>query len=142
MTLNEIGVQAKTASRMLQKMGQKEKNALLECAAGLLVENIPKLIEANDKDIANARQKGIKDALIDRLKLTPARIRSMASGLTEIAALHDPVGEIVESAVRPNGLEICKKEFPSVSLVSFTNPVPMLPQTPSVCVLKQEMPLF
>ena len=64
MTLNEIGVQAKTASRMLQKMGQKEKNALLECAAGLLVENIPKLIEANDKDIANARQKGIKDALI------------------------------------------------------------------------------
>lgn len=112
MTLNEIGVQAKTASRMLQKMGQKEKNALLECAAGLLVENIPKLIEANDKDISNARQKGIKDALIDRLKLTPARIRSMASGLTEIAALHDPVGEIVESAVRPNGLEICKKRVP------------------------------
>lgn len=112
MTLNEIGTQAKAASRMLQKMGQKEKNALLECAAKLLVENIPRLIKANDNDIVNAHKKGMKASLVDRLKLTPDRIKAMALGLTEIAALHDPVGEIVESSVRPNGLEICKKRVP------------------------------
>lgn len=112
MTLNEIGAAAKKASRFLVKLGQKEKNEAITAAANALLEHKDILTAANEIDVKNARDKGMKESLVDRLMLTEARINSMAKGLLEIAALNDPVGEIVESTIRPNGLEVCKKRVP------------------------------
>lgn len=112
MTLNEIGAAAKKASRFLVKLGQKEKNEAITAAANALLEHKDILTAANEIDVKNARDKGMKESLVDRLMLTDARINSMAKGLLEIAALNDPVGEIVESTIRPNGLEVCKKRVP------------------------------
>ncbi len=70
------------------------------------------MIRANETDIKNACEKGMKESLIDRLRLTTDRINSMAQGIDQIISLNDPVGEIVESTLRPNGLEICKKRVP------------------------------
>lgn len=112
MTLNEIGAAAQKASRFLVKLGQKEKNEAITAAANALLEHKDILTAANEIDVKNARDKGMKESLVDRLMLTEARINSMAKGLLEIAALNDPVGEIVESTIRPNGLEVCKKRVP------------------------------
>ncbi|MBS5523252.1 MAG: glutamate-5-semialdehyde dehydrogenase [Clostridiales bacterium] len=112
MTLNEIGAAAQKASRFLVKLGQKEKNEAITAAANALLEHKDILTAANEIDVKNARDKGMKESLVDRLMLTDARINSMAKGLLEIAALNDPVGEIVESTIRPNGLEVCKKRVP------------------------------
>lgn len=112
MTLNEMGAASKKASRFLMNLGQTQKNEALKAVADALVEHADQLIEANDKDIQNAVEKGMKASLVDRLKLTASRIEGMAEGLCQIVALNDPVGEIIESAVRPNGLEVCKKRVP------------------------------
>ncbi len=112
MTLNEIGAAAKKASRFLVKLGQKEKNEAITAAANALLEHKDILTAANEIDVKNARDKGMKESLVDRLMLTEARINSMAEGLLQIVGLNDPVGEIVESTIRPNGLEVCKKRVP------------------------------
>lgn len=112
MNLNELGAASKKASRFLMKLGQKDKNGALKAAAQSLIEHKDMLIEANEEDIKNAYEKGMKESLIDRLRLTESRIDAMAQGLFQIVGLNDPVGEIIESTVRPNGLEICKKRVP------------------------------
>ncbi len=78
----------------------------------LLRERTGDIIAANQLDIAAAPGFGLSDAAIDRLKLTPARIEAIAVGLEEIAVLPDPVGEVIESSRRPNGLEISKVRVP------------------------------
>ncbi len=112
MTLNVMGAAAQKTSRFLVKLGQDHKNAALGQVARALEAHAQELIQANETDIKNAYEKGMKESLIDRLRLTEARIRSMAQGIDQIIALNDPVGEIVESTLRPNGLEICKKRVP------------------------------
>lgn len=112
MNLNELGAASKKASRFLMKLGQKDKNNALKVAAQALIDHKDMLIQANEEDIKKAYEKGMKESLIDRLRLTEARIDAMAQGLFQIVELNDPVGEIVESTVRPNGLEICKKRVP------------------------------
>ncbi len=78
----------------------------------LLRERTDDVIAANQLDIAAAPGFGLTDAAIDRLKLTPSRIESIAVGLEEIAVLPDPIGEVIESSRRPNGLEISKVRVP------------------------------
>lgn len=112
MTLNEIGAASKKASRYLMNLGQSEKNGALKAVADALVSEAQAILDANALDIKYAREKGMKDSLIDRLALNNARIDAMAQGLYQIIGLSDPVGEIVESSLRPNGLEICKKRVP------------------------------
>ena len=112
MTLTQLGMASKKASRFLGKLGQNDKNRALLKAASALEEQKEHLMQVNQVDVDAAREKGMKEALVDRLKLTESRISGMAEGLRQIAALPDPVGEIVESTVRPNGLEICKKRVP------------------------------
>lgn len=112
MTLGEMGAAAKKASRFLVKLGQNDKNAALGNVARALEAHAQELICANEEDIKAACEKGMKASLIDRLRLTQDRIGAMALGLDQIAALNDPVGEIVESSLRPNGLEVCKKRVP------------------------------
>ncbi len=110
--MEKLGGQAKQAARILNCLGQKEKNKGLLGAAKALEAKAEDILAANKKDVAEAREKGMKEALIDRLKLTKERICSMADGLCQVAALPDPVGEITAMKVRPNGLQIGEKRVP------------------------------
>ena len=112
MTLNEMGAAAKKSAAFLVKLGQDHKNNALKAAAAALIAHKEELLAANDADVKNACQKGMKASLVDRLRLNEARIRAMAEGLMELVSLEDPVGEIISSTIRPNGLEICKKRVP------------------------------
>lgn len=110
--LDNLGKQAKLAATQLNTLGQNEKNAALLEAATALVKHSEKLLEANAIDVKNAVANGMKESLIDRLKLTTDRIEGMADGLRQIAALKDPIGEMVSMEKRPNGLQIIQKRVP------------------------------
>ena len=89
-----------------------QKNGWLRHCAALLTKQTPELIAANDLDIAAAPEFELSDAAIDRLRLTPKRIDEMATALEEIAMFPDPVGQVIESSVRPNGIEVQKVRVP------------------------------
>ncbi len=103
---------AKAASRALANIPTELKNnALFRMAAGLEKES-EKLIAENRKDLVAAEQKGLSKAMIDRLTLNAERIKAMADGLREVAALPDPVGEVLGMRRRPNGMEVGKMRVP------------------------------
>jgi len=108
----ELGKRARRASRGLATAGTEAKNAGLLAAAELLVEQAPEILAANARDLDAAVAGGMADGPRDRLRLTGARIDAMAAGLRQVAALADPVGEIVDGWVRPNGLEIQQVRVP------------------------------
>jgi glutamate-5-semialdehyde dehydrogenase len=108
----ELGRRAKAASRVLATASTAAKDAALLAAANLLVERTDDLIAANADDVERERGAGVAATVIDRLRLTPARIEGMAGGLRQVAALADPVGEITEGWARPNGLRIHKVRVP------------------------------
>ncbi len=112
MELTETGRRAKTASAYLNNLGISEKNRGLKEAAQALSDGEERILAANREDIVRARENGMSDALIDRLSLTPERLKSMADGLLAVAALPDPVGEVISMKPRPNGLMIGKKRVP------------------------------
>lgn len=103
---------AKEAARLLRNASTDEKNAALLAMARALDEHAGVILEANGKDVAAAKAKGISGALIDRLTLNEARLRSAAAGLGEVAALPDPVGETIAMTRRPNGLEVGRVRVP------------------------------
>ena len=103
---------ARQAARRLATAGTATKNAALRAAAAQLRARGGALIEANRGDVTAARANGLSAALVDRLTLTPPRVEAMASGLDEIAALPDPVGETIARWRRPNGLEIAQVRIP------------------------------
>jgi len=106
------GKKAKKASRFLAMASTADKDkVLMQVAEGLLRES-GNILKANGGDMADAEKAGLKGAIMDRLLLTEDRIKSMAEGLTEIAALEDPVGEILAMKKRPNGLVIGQKRVP------------------------------
>src|SRR5512132_2972908 len=102
---------AREAARALALCPTKTKNDALAQMARGLVEKSEALLEANRADLERARGRVTK-AFLDRLTLTEARIEEMAQGLREIAALPDPVGTVVESWRRPNGIEISRVRVP------------------------------
>ena len=112
MTLSEIGRRAKDVSRILNNLGSREKNMGLEEAARALLEGEDEILAANEEDCDKAASNGMSQGLLDRLRLTPARINSMADGLLQVASLEDPVGEVLSMKKRPNGLMIGKKRVP------------------------------
>ena len=112
MELTETGRRAKAASAYLNNLGITEKNRGLKEAAQALSDGEERILAANREDIVRARENGMSDALIDRLSLTPERLKSMADGLLAVAALPDPVGEVISMKPRPNGLMIGKKRVP------------------------------
>lgn len=112
MDVVELGRRAKAASRVLATAGTDQKDEALLAAADLLEERRAEILDANAVDVEQAEGAGTSATLIDRLRLTDARIDGMASGLRQVAALPDPVGEIVEGWVRPNGLRIRKVRVP------------------------------
>jgi glutamate-5-semialdehyde dehydrogenase len=111
-TIAELGRRAKAASRQLATASTAAKDAALHAAADLLVDRAPDILEANGADVERAQGDGVTSTVVDRLRLTTARIEAMAKGLRTVAALPDPAGEIVEGWTRPNGLVIEKVRVP------------------------------
>ena len=103
---------AKKAAVEAAKMGTADKNRGLLAVADELIAQQEMILEENTKDLDAAKEKGIKQSLIDRLALSEKRIADMAEGLRQIAALDDPVGEILYMKTRPNGLRIGQKRVP------------------------------
>ncbi len=103
---------AKNAASEAAKLGTEEKNRGLHAVAEELIAQQEMILEENTKDLEAAREKGIKQSLIDRLALTEKRIADMAEGLRQIAALEDPIGEVLYMKTRPNGLRIGQKRVP------------------------------
>jgi glutamate-5-semialdehyde dehydrogenase len=108
----ELGRRARAASRVLATASTEAKDAALSAAADLLVERTDDLVAANAEDVARERAAGASPTVVDRLRLSPARVEAMAGGLRQVAALADPVGEITEGWTRPNGLRIAKVRVP------------------------------
>ena len=107
-----IARRAKLASRELALADTAAKNAWLLAAATRLEALAAEVLAANARDIAAAPGFGLSAAGVDRLRLTDARVRGMADGLRQVAALPDPVGEVREGGVRPNGLQVLKVGVP------------------------------
>lgn len=103
---------AKKASNRLAILSAQVKNRALLAMADALEANAGRILEANALDVDQAKARGITGALIDRLTLTADRVRGMAEGLRQVAALPDPVGETMRGWHRPNGLEIAKVRVP------------------------------
>jgi len=108
----DLARRARQASRLLAAAPGARKNGWLVAAADGLEKRTPEILAANARDVASATEAGLAAAQIDRLRLTPERVRAAATGLREIAALPDPVGRVLGSNVRPNGLHVHKIAVP------------------------------
>lgn len=112
MTITEIGKKAKEITGLLGTLGSAKKDEGLKAAAAALLDGEAEILSANQDDVIKATAAGMSQGLIDRLELTPKRIEDMAQGLLALAALEDPVGEVLSMKVRPNGLTIGQKRVP------------------------------
>ena len=110
--IETLGKHAKTAAFELAKYATLEKNQFLQQLAQALVDNTDGIISENAKDLANAEANGISQIMIDRLRLTPERIQDMAEGVRQVAALPDPVGQIINGYTNIDGLRILQKRVP------------------------------
>lgn len=111
-SFREMGMKAKRASRLLACRKEEEKNRYLAAMAEALEKNIPSILEANLQDMAKGREKGLSDAMLDRLKLDETRVLAMAKGLRHVMTLPDPAGKALSEYVREDGLKIVKTSVP------------------------------
>ena len=111
-TVLEYGRRARVAARLLARTSTAQRNAGVCAMADALVEAEGEILAANLADVEQARARGLSGAMLDRLTLSGARIKGMADGVREVAALPDPVGELIRRWTRPNGLEISKVRVP------------------------------
>ncbi len=112
MYLEELGKKAAAAKYEVQILTTEEKNNALKAVADALVANTDFIIKENAIDLKNGEENGMHPGLIDRLRLTPERIVAMSEGILQIIDLEDPVGEVLETTTRPNGMEISKVRVP------------------------------
>ncbi len=110
--IKNIAKEARQAAYAMARLSSGDKNELLLNMAMALLNNAPHLIEENARDLAAGEKKGLSSAMLDRLMLDEARIKSMADGLREVAALPDPVGEVTRMWKRPNNLMVGKMRIP------------------------------
>ena len=110
--LIKMGEAAVLASREVAKLQITAKNNALLAIAEAIVDNTDSILAANEKDMENGRNAGMKQGLLDRLALTPERIIQMAEGIRQVVTLDDPVGEVIGMWKRPNGLTIGQKRVP------------------------------
>ncbi|TIU98825.1 MAG: glutamate-5-semialdehyde dehydrogenase [Mesorhizobium sp.] len=108
----DIGLRARAAARPLAVASTKAKNDALAAMADAILRNEQAILEANAIDMSNGEEAGLSGSFMDRLKLNPSRIKAMADGIREIAALKDPVGEVIAEWDRPNGLHIERVRTP------------------------------
>ena len=109
---SDMAKAAKAASYQLASLDASVKNSWLTQSAEALLASTDLILEANERDISAAEDHGLSAASVDRLRLDPERIASIAAGLREIAMLPDPVGEVMDGFTRPGGLQIQKKRVP------------------------------
>jgi len=107
-----LAKQAKIAARQLAPLSAAEKNRALLLMADLLEAKSAFLVEENQKDLELAKTRGVSSALLDRIALDSKRVQAMANGLREVAALADPVREVVKMWRRPNGLQVGRMRIP------------------------------
>src|SRR6187402_2494602 len=110
--IHDYGRRARAAARDLRRCTAEQKNAGLLAMADELVAAQDEILSANAKDVEKAKGAGLGAAMLDRLALDPARVKAMADGVRQVAALPDPVGEILRDWTRPNGLRIQKVRVP------------------------------
>ena len=112
MTFVEQAQRAKIASRSLALLSRAQKDAALHAMADALAATAEAVLDANGRDVSAAREAGTSEALVDRLTLTPARIDGMVAGLRSLAALPDPVGDVVTGWTNPNGVRVRQVRVP------------------------------
>ena len=110
--LERLGRRAQDAARAVALASADTRNEALHQAAELLIAGTAEVLAANERDVARATEAGTGPTVIDRLRLDAARVASMADGLRQVAALPDPVGEVLDGWVRPNGLRIHRVRVP------------------------------
>jgi glutamate-5-semialdehyde dehydrogenase len=131
----ELGRRARAASRRLAAASTAEKDAALLTAAELLLERAPELLAANAVDTERAAADGLDAGPLDRLRLTESGLDGMAAGLRKVAALPDPVGEVLDGWVRPNGLEIQRVRVPlGVVAIIYENRPNVTSDAASLCL--------
>lgn len=110
--LQQIAIAARDAQRTLALCTDAEKSAAITAIADALISRRGEILAANEEDVARAAEGGTSEAMLDRLRLDEKRIAGIAEGARQVAALPDPVGEVIESFERPNGLRISKVRVP------------------------------
>lgn len=110
--MQTIGIEARKASRAMASADTDTKNTALLAIANAILRESDSLLAANKLDVDTARANGLEDAMLDRLTLTEKSIKGMAEGLTQIAALSDPIGEMTDFKFRPSGIQIGKMRVP------------------------------
>jgi glutamate-5-semialdehyde dehydrogenase len=111
-TVYDVCVQARRASRSLAQLDTASKDAALRDLADALIARTPEILQANERDLQAGREAGLSPALTDRLRLDAGRIAAMAEGVRQVAALPDPVGEVIGGQRLPNGLDVRKVRVP------------------------------
>ncbi len=111
-TVTDLATAAKSASRALGRLTTAAKNDVLIAAAEQIEAATESIIAANAEDLARAEESGIEGSLLDRLRLTPERVAGIAAGLRQVAALPDPIGEVVAGKTLPNGLRLRQERVP------------------------------
>ena len=133
--VTELGRRSRLASRRLASASTAEKDAALLTAADLLVERTPEILAANAADTEHAADGGMEPGPLDRLRLTERRVADMADGLRKVAAIPDPVGELLDGWVRPNGLEIQRVRVPlGVVAIIYENRPNVTSDAASLCL--------
>jgi len=112
MNLEQMGSRAVDAKYQVQALTTEQKNTALRSVADRIVSETGQLLEANEKDLARARENGMHEGLVDRLRLTSQRILDMAEGIRQVADLPDPVGEVIETFSQKDGLLLKKVRVP------------------------------
>lgn len=144
MELTVLCQQAHDSKGIIGKLSTEEKNAVLYTAADLLINNEEMILSANAEDIVYAEKKGMAKGMIDRLSLTSARIADMADALRQVAMLNDPIGDVLSSVERPNGMVVTKRRVPMgvVGIIYESRPnvtadaFGLCFKTGNVCILK------
>src|SRR5688572_25554003 len=110
--IHTVGRQARAAARVIAKADTATKNRALKEMAAAIKRDRERLLDANARDVADARKQGLDSAMIDRLTLTPKGIAAMADGLRQIAAMPDPIGGISQLRKRPSGIKVGQMRVP------------------------------
>ncbi|MGA9122115.1 MAG: glutamate-5-semialdehyde dehydrogenase [Pseudolabrys sp.] len=111
-SMREIGRRARAAARTLALAPAEQKNRALQLMAAAIRAQVSPILAANAEDVAEARTAGVTGAFLDRLALDPARVEAIAAGIDVVRALKDPVGTVMESWRRPNGMQIDRVRVP------------------------------
>ncbi|MEY8457725.1 glutamate-5-semialdehyde dehydrogenase [Lactococcus ileimucosae] len=107
--IEELGAKVKAASKEVAKLSATDKNSFLCQLAESLIQNTERIIQENDRDVAKAKEHGISEIMVDRLRLTAQRVADMAVGLRQIADLPDPIGQVLQGFTNFDGLKILQK---------------------------------